>query len=109
MLNNVDFTGASIRQMTFVGSSVERPTFNGSQYVLPIELGDYANDLLRLSGRNMDISSTSNQSPPSRLVQTLLLPLLLAPFPFRPSRVLIWLVPYSPELVFSSENRQSIP
>jgi len=109
VLNNVDFTGASIRQMTFVGSSVERPTFKGSQYVLPIELGDYANDLLRLSGRNMDSGSTSNQSPPSRLVQTLLLPLLLAPFPFRPSRVLIWLVPYSPELVFSSENRQSIP
>ena len=109
VLNNVDFTGASVRQMTFVGSSVERPTFKGSQYVLPIELGDYANDLLRLSGRNMDSSSTSNQTPPSRLVQTLLLPLLLAPFPFRPSRVLIWLVPYSPELVFSSENRQSIP
>jgi uncharacterized protein YjbI with pentapeptide repeats len=109
VLNNVDFTGASVRQMTFVGSSVERPTFKGSQYVLPIELGDYANDLLRLSGRNMDSGSTSNQSPPSRLVQTLLLPLLLAPFPFRPSRVLIWLVPYSPELVFSSENRQSIP
>jgi uncharacterized protein YjbI with pentapeptide repeats len=109
VLNNVDFTGASIRQMTLVGSSVERPTFKGSQYVLPIELGDYANNLLRLSGRNMDISSASNQSPPARFTQRLLLPLLLAPFPFRPSRVLIWLVPYSPELLFSSENRQSIP
>ena len=109
VLNNVDFTGASVRQMTFIDSSIERPVFKGSEYVLPIELGDYAENLLRLSGRNMDSSSTSNQSPPSRLVQTLLLPLLLAPFPFRPSRVLIWLVPYSPELVFSSENRQSIP
>jgi hypothetical protein len=95
--------------MTFIDSSIERPVFKGSEYVLPIELGDYAENLLRLSGRNMDSSPTSNQSPPSRLVQTLLLPLLLAPFPFRPSRVLIWLVPYSPELVFSSENRQSIP
>jgi uncharacterized protein YjbI with pentapeptide repeats len=109
VLNNVDFTGASIRQMTFVDSSIERPTFKGSQYVLPIELGDYANNLLRLSGRNMDISSASNQSPPARFTQRLLLPLLLAPFPFRPSRVLIWLVPYSPELLFSTKNRQSIP
>jgi uncharacterized protein YjbI with pentapeptide repeats len=109
VLNNVDFTGASIRQMAFVGSSVERLTFRGSQYVLPIKLGDYADDLLLLSGRNMDISSTSNQSPPARLAQSLLRPLLLAPFPLRPSRVLIWLVPYSPELLFSSDNRQSIP
>jgi uncharacterized protein YjbI with pentapeptide repeats len=109
VLNNVDFTGASVRQMTFIDSSIERPVFKGSEYVLPIELGDYAENLLRLSGRNMDSSPTSNQSPPSRLVQTLLLPLLLAPFPFRPSRVLVWLVPYSPELIFSSENRQSIP
>jgi uncharacterized protein YjbI with pentapeptide repeats len=109
MLNNVDFTGASIRQMTFVGSSVERPLFKGSQYVLPIALGDYADNLLRLSGRNMDISSTSNQSPPARLAQRLLAPLLLAPFPLRPSRALIWLVPYSPELLFRSDNRQSIP
>jgi uncharacterized protein YjbI with pentapeptide repeats len=109
VLNNVDFTGASIRQMTFVGSSVERPTFKGSQYVLPIELGDYADNLLRLSGRNMGTTSTNNQSPPTRLAQRLLLPLLLAPFPLRPSRVLIWLVPYSPELLFRSENRQSIP
>ena len=95
--------------MSIFSSSIERPTFKGSQYILPIELGDYADNLLRLSGRNMDISSTSNQSPPARLAQRLLLPLLLAPFPFRPSRVLIWLIPYSPELVFSSENRQSIP
>ena len=109
VLNNVDFTGASIRQMTFVGSSVERPTFKGSQYVLPIELGDYADNLLRLSGRNMGTTSTNNQSPPKRLAQRLLLPLLLAPFPLRPSRVLIWLVPYSPELLFRSDNRQSIP
>jgi uncharacterized protein YjbI with pentapeptide repeats len=109
ILNNVDFTGASIRQMTFVGSSVERPTFKGSQYVLPIELGDYADNLLRLNGRNMGTTSTNNQSPPTRLAQRLLLPLLLAPFPLRPSRVLIWLVPYSPELLFRSENRQSIP
>jgi uncharacterized protein YjbI with pentapeptide repeats len=109
MLNNVDFTGASIRQMTLVGSSVERPIFKGSQYVLPIALGDYADNLLRLSGRNMDISSTSNQSPPARLAQRLLAPLLLAPFPLRPSRTLIWLVPYSPELLFRSDNRQSIP
>jgi len=109
VLNNVDFTGASIRQMTIFSSSIERPTFKGSQYILPIELGDYADNLLRLSGRNMDISSTSNQSPPARLAQRLLLPLLLAPFPLRPSRVLIWLVPYSPELLFSTENRQSIP
>jgi len=109
VLNNVDFTGASIRQMTLVGSSVERPIFKGSQYVLPIALGDYADNLLRLSGRNMDISSTSNQSPPARLAQRLLAPLLLAPFPLRPSRALIWLVPYSPELLFRSDNRQSIP
>ena len=109
ILNNVDFTGASIRQMTFVGSSVERPIFKGSQYVLPIELGDYNNNLLRLSGRNMDISTTSNQSPPARLAQSLMLPLLLAPFPVRPSRLLIWLVPYSPELFFRSDNRQSMP
>jgi len=109
MLNNVDFTGASIRQMTLVGSSVERPIFKGSQYVLPIALGDYADNLLRLSGRNMDISSPSNQSPPTRLAQRLLAPLLLAPFPLRPSRALIWLVPYSPELLFRSDNRQSIP
>ncbi len=109
MLNNVDFTGASIRQMTLVGSSVERPIFKGSQYVLPIALGDYADNLLRLSGRNMDINSTSNQSPPARLAQRLLAPLLLAPFPLRPSRALIWLVPYSPELLFRSDNRQSIP
>ena len=109
VLNNVDFTGANIRQMTLVSSSIERPTFKGAQYILPIELGDYAENLLRLSGRNMDTSSTSNQSPPARLAQRLLLPLLLAPFPLRPSRVLIWLVPYSPELLFSTENRQSIP
>ncbi|MFO0136806.1 MAG: hypothetical protein ACK535_02095, partial [Cyanobacteriota bacterium] len=71
--------------------------------------GDYAENLLRLSGRNTDSRSTSNLNPPSRLTQTLLLPLLLAPFPFRPSRVLIWIIPYSPELLFSTENRQSIP
>jgi len=109
VLNNVDFTGASIPRMVFKGSSVERLTFRGSQYVLPIELGDYADDLLLLSGRNMDLSPSSNQSPPSRLAQKLLLPLLLAPFPLRPSRVLIWLVPYSPELLFASEDRQSNP
>ncbi|MFN7870757.1 MAG: pentapeptide repeat-containing protein, partial [Cyanobacteriota bacterium] len=109
VLNNVDFTGASIRQMTFVDSTVERPVFKGSEYILPIELGDYAENLLRLSGRNTDSRSTSNLNPPSRLTQTLLLPLLLAPFPFRPSRVLIWIIPYSPELLFSTENRQSIP
>jgi hypothetical protein len=95
--------------MTLVGSSVERPIFKGSQYVLPIALGDYADNLLRLSGRNMDISSPSNQSPPTRLAQRLLAPLLLAPFPLRPSRALIWLVPYSPELLFRSDNLQSIP
>lgn len=109
VLNNVDFTGASIPRMVFKGSSVERLTFRGAQYVLPIELGDFADDLLLLSGRNMDLSQASNQSPPARLVQRLLLPLLLAPFPLRPSRVLIWLVPYSPELLFASEDRQSIP
>lgn len=109
VLNNVDFTGANIRRMVFVGSSAERLTFRGSQYVLPIELGDYAKDLLLLTGRNMDLSTADNQSPPARLAQKLLLPILLAPFPLRPSRVLIWLVPYSPELVFASEDRQSIP
>ncbi len=109
VLNNVDFTGASIPRMVFKGSSVERLTFRGSQYVLPIELGDYADDLLLVSGRNMDLSPASNQSPPSRLAQKLLLPLLLAPFPLRPSRVLIWLVPYSPELLFATEDRQSNP
>lgn len=109
VLNNVNFTGASIPRMVFKGSSVERLTFRGAQYVLPIELGDYVDDLLLLSGRNMDLSPASNQSPPSRLAQKLLLPLLLAPFPLRPSRVLFWLVPYSPELLFASDNRQSIP
>ena len=109
VLNNVDFTGASVRQMSFVDSSVERSVFKGSEYVLPIQLGDYAENLLRLSGRNMDSRSNSNLNPPSRLTQTLLRPLLLAPFPFRPSRVLIWIIPYSPELLFSTENRQSIP
>jgi len=108
VLDNVDFTGANIRRMAFVGSSAERLTFRGSDYVLPIELGDYANQLLPLTGRNMDLSA-KNQSSPVRLAQRLLLPLLLAPFPLRPSRVLIWLVPYSPELVFASEDRQSIP
>jgi uncharacterized protein YjbI with pentapeptide repeats len=93
ILNKVDFSGASIRQMAFVGSSVERLTFRGAQYVLPIQLGDYADDLLLLSGRNMDINSTDNQSPPVRLAQNLLLPFLLAPFPLRPIRMLIWLVP----------------
>jgi uncharacterized protein YjbI with pentapeptide repeats len=107
-LNNVDFSGASIRQMAFVDSSVERLTLRGAQYVLPIQLGDYADDLLLLSGRNMDINSTNNQSPPVRLAQNLLLPFLLAPFPLRPIRMLIWLVPYSPELLFSTPNRQSI-
>lgn len=109
VLDNVDFTGANVRRMAFVGSSAERLTFRGSDYVLPIELGDYAKDLLLLSGRNADLSTAKNQSPPARLAQRLLLPLLLAPFPLRPSRVLIWLVPYSPELVFASEDRQSIP
>jgi hypothetical protein len=107
-LNNVDFSGASIRQMAFVDSSEERLTLRGAQYVLPIQLGDYADDLLLLSGRNMDINSTNNQSPPVRLAQNLLLPFLLAPFPLRPIRMLIWLVPYSPELLFSTPNRQSI-
>jgi uncharacterized protein YjbI with pentapeptide repeats len=108
VLNNVDFSGASIRQMAFVGSSVERLTLRGAQYVLPIQLGDYAEDLLLLSGRNMDINSKDNQSPPVRLAQNLLLPFLLAPFPLRPIRMLIWLVPYSPDLLFSTPNRQSI-
>ena len=108
VLNNVDFSGASIRQMAFVGSSVERLTLRGAQYVLPIQLGDYAEDLLLLSGRNMDINSKDNQSPPVRLAQNLLLPFLLAPFPLRPIRMLIWLVPYSPELLFSTPNRQLI-
>jgi uncharacterized protein YjbI with pentapeptide repeats len=108
VLNNVDFSGASIRQMAFVGSSVERLTLRGAQYILPIQLGDYAEDLLLLSGRNMDINSKDNQSPPVRLAQNLLLPFLLAPFPLRPIRMLIWLVPYSPELLFSTPNRQSI-
>jgi uncharacterized protein YjbI with pentapeptide repeats len=107
-LNNVDFSGASIRQMAFVDSSVERLTLRGAQYILPIQLGDYAEDLLLLSGRNMDINSKDNQSPPVRLAQNLLLPFLLAPFPLRPIRMLIWLVPYSPELLFSTPNRQSI-
>lgn len=109
VLNNVNFTGANIRRMVFRGSSVERLTFRGAQYVLPVELGDYADDLLLVSGRNMDNSPTSNQSPPARLAQRLLLPLVLAPFPLRPSRMLIWIIPYSPELLFASQSRQSIP
>ncbi|MFN7873643.1 MAG: pentapeptide repeat-containing protein, partial [Cyanobacteriota bacterium] len=65
VLNNVDFTGASVRKMSFVDSSVERSVFKGSEYVLPIQLGDYAENLLRLSGRNTDSRSTSNLNPPS--------------------------------------------